>query len=114
MPPLELVADEVEDRWHWLWRLYDEDDLLLASQEVALDPTDWQVQAFTDLYRYTRQNTDPGRRTRSITRLVDQVGAWAGTHVLGKVVPACCEVELDRTFQGLELAWSCCANATRS
>ena len=61
MPPLVLVADEVKDPWHWFWRLKDDRGTLLAHHEVALDPTDWQAQAFTDLYRYVRQHADPGR-----------------------------------------------------
>ncbi len=88
MPPLLLVADEVKDPWHWFWRLKDDRGTLLAHHEVALDPTDWRAQAFTDLYRYVRQHADPGRRSHSTTELVGQVGAWAGEHVLGKVGPA--------------------------
>ncbi len=88
MPPLVLVADEVKDPWHWFWRLKDDRGTLLAHHEVALDPADWRAQAFTDLYRYVRQNADPGRWTQSTTELLGQVGAWAGEHVLGKVGPA--------------------------
>ena len=53
MPPLVLVADDVKDPWHWFWRLKDDRGTLLAHHEVALDPADWQAQAFTDLYRYS-------------------------------------------------------------
>lgn len=88
MPPLVLVADEVKDPWHWFWRLKDDRGTLLAHHAVALDPTDWRAQAFTDLYRYVRQHADPGRWTHSTTELLGQVGAWAGEHVLGKVGPA--------------------------
>ena len=92
MPSLVLVADEVKDPWHWFWRLFwrlkDDQDILLAHHEVALDPTDWRAQAFIDLYRYVRQNADPGHWTQSTKEFLDEVGAWAGEHVLGAVGPA--------------------------
>jgi hypothetical protein len=88
MPLLVLVADEVKGPWNWFWRLKDDRGTLLAHHEVALDPADWQSQAFTDLYRYVRRHADPGRWTQSTAELVGEVGAWAGQHVLGAVGPA--------------------------
>ena len=49
---LILEADDVRDACHWYWRLKDPNGATLADHGVGLDPSDWQYQAFLDLYDY--------------------------------------------------------------
>ena len=84
---LTLEADDVRDACHWYWRLKDPDGTTLADHEVALDPSDWQYQAFLDLHDYLDRHASLDKWEEDEKRLLDQVGEWIGTRVLGAVGP---------------------------
>jgi hypothetical protein len=86
---LLLRAVDVRSRSHWRWLLTDEASAApLADHTVDLSSGGTEAEAFTDLYRYLRWNADPADRVESEARLLDSVGRWAGSHVLGSAVGA--------------------------
>jgi tetratricopeptide (TPR) repeat protein len=74
----------------WRWRLSDSADssVDVVEHDVALDPTAWQFEAFTDLYRYLQWNVSPDRRREHEAALLVEVGDWIGQQVLGPVAEA--------------------------
>jgi hypothetical protein len=82
---LRLETREFTDLTRWRWELRDAAGELLAAHDVRLDPSCWQFEAFTDLRRYAWWHAAPERRLADETRIVGDVGAWAGTEVLGLV-----------------------------
>ncbi|MBO3746603.1 CHAT domain-containing protein [Streptosporangiaceae bacterium NEAU-GS5] len=60
----------------------------LADHEVRLQHNDWRFEAFTDLYTYLRWNAVPDRRLADEARILTDLGAWIGEHVLGDIGPA--------------------------
>jgi len=80
------MVDVVSDL-AWRWLLTDEDTgSALADHTVSLDPDDADLAAFSDLYRYLRDNAVPDRRVPSEIALVARVGTWIGREVLGSSV----------------------------
>src|SRR6266568_4348509 len=84
---LVLEAVDVKDAQHWYWRLNDPHGNFLIDHEVALDPNDWEYEAFIDLYGYLRHATTPHKREQDEAKIVEQIGAWAGERVLGPIGP---------------------------
>lgn len=80
---LRLHAVDVQGPTRWSWRLVDESDRTMRFHEVELRPTDADFEAFFDLYGYLRRNADPNDRVAAEAAIVDRVGAWAGTRILG-------------------------------
>src|SRR5690349_10817836 len=84
---------QVED-WigptRWRWRLSEPADssVGVVEHEVLLDPSVWQFEAFTDLYRYLQWNVSPARRREHEAQLLQEVGDWIGQQVLGAVAEA--------------------------
>jgi hypothetical protein len=85
---LRLEVREFRDLTRFRWVLRDASRAFLADHEVRLDPASWQYEAFGDLRWYLRWHCAPDRRAEDEARIVGEVGAWIGTHVLG---PAVCE-----------------------
>jgi len=57
----------------------------VADHEVRLDTEAWQLEAFTDLWRYLRSYALPDRRVEDEARILAEVGEWIGAHVFGPV-----------------------------
>ncbi len=57
----------------------------LADHVVELNVSEWEFEAFTDLYEYLRWNVSPDRRVAHERELVTAVGDWIGGRVLGPV-----------------------------
>jgi hypothetical protein len=85
---LRLEAREFTDLTRWRWELRDAAGDVLAAHDVRLDPSCWQFEAFTDLRRYVWWHAAAERRLADETRIVGDVGAWAGAEVLGPVAAA--------------------------
>ena len=86
---LVLQAVDVRGSGRWRWLLTDEDSgKPLADHEVALDPDAAEVRAFGDVYGYARAYAAPDRRAEDEVRLVAELGAWAGTTLLGERIGA--------------------------
>jgi len=83
---LRLEVREFRDLARFRWVLQDASGVYLADHEVRLDPASWQYEAFGDLRRYLRWHCAPDRRAEDEARIVDEVSAWIGTHVLGPAV----------------------------
>src|SRR5437773_1774638 len=80
---------DVTDRWRWRWLLTDADaGTPLAGHQVELTPGEPELAALTDLHRYLRWQADPDRRVDSEAELLERVGGWLGTRVLGEAVGA--------------------------
>src|SRR3712207_4661513 len=62
--------------------------LWVVEHEVMLDPTVWQFEAFTDLYRFLQWNVSLARRRKPEAELLAEVGDWIGQQVLGPVAEA--------------------------
>src|SRR5271156_2939579 len=84
---LVLEASDVRDAHHWYWQLKNSSGLTLIDHRVAIDPRDWEAQAFVDLYGYLETHTAPDRRIEDERRLVGLVGEWIGQQVFGPVGP---------------------------
>jgi tetratricopeptide (TPR) repeat protein len=70
----------------WRWRLVDPGNgRTLADHPVVIDPAG-ELAAFTDLYRHLQRNADPAKRLVSQHRLLGEIGAWAGAHLLGEAI----------------------------
>ncbi|MEE9147381.1 MAG: NB-ARC domain-containing protein [Candidatus Tectomicrobia bacterium] len=80
---LRLEVTDYQDPWHWCWRLGDDQGNFLGDHEVHLSQSDWQYQAFLDLYDYIRLQVAPDKRQEEEQRIVAALGAWLGEHVLG-------------------------------
>ncbi|WP_076986609.1 CHAT domain-containing protein [Actinosynnema sp. ALI-1.44] len=70
----------------WRWRLTTSTGEFLADHSVSLDETEWQYEAFTDLYRYLKWNAVPDRRVAHEAELTAQVAEWVRTRVFGGVL----------------------------
>lgn len=78
------VADyKSPSRWRWV--LTGPDGRLVADHDVQLDGSDWQNEAFNNLYGYLRVHAVPDRRLQREAEIVAEVAAWAGRNVLGQV-----------------------------
>jgi hypothetical protein len=83
---LLLQARDVADKDTWRWLLTDSDSgAFVADYQVVLKPTTAEYQAFTDLLDYLKWNADPGRRATSEALLLNRLGDWLGTNLLGAV-----------------------------
>jgi len=82
---LVLQAVDVRGPSRWRWLLTDEaTGNPLADHEVTLDPDTLQLRAFGDVYRYAYDYAAPDQRVQDEARLVAELGAWAGTVLLGE------------------------------
>lgn len=86
MAGLRLEVREFRDLARFRWVLTDGSGAFLADHEVRLDPASWQYEAFGDLRWYLQWHCVPDRRAEDEARIVGEVGAWIGTHVLGPSV----------------------------
>ncbi|ALG11106.1 hypothetical protein AOZ06_33270 [Kibdelosporangium phytohabitans] len=70
----------------WRWRLTTSTGEFVADHSVSLDETEWQYEAFTDLYRYLKWNAVPDRRVAHEAELTAQVADWVRSRVFGDVL----------------------------
>jgi hypothetical protein len=89
---LRLEVREFRDlaRWRWVL-LHDASRALVAEHEVRLDAKSWQHEAFADLRAYLRWHMAPDRTAEDEARILDEVGAWIGSQVLGPISDALVE-----------------------
>jgi tetratricopeptide (TPR) repeat protein len=85
MGALLLEVADFEDPQHWRWVLKDSSGKFLQDQEVSLDLDDSNYRAFLDLQGYLDSHSSPDNRTNDQLRLLDEMGSWIGSQVLGKV-----------------------------
>jgi len=83
LPVLQGV--DYRDVNHWRWVLEDAHGKFLADHSVALDPAHPLYPALLDLRAYLAHYASPDHRTADETRLLQEIGAWLGEQVLGKV-----------------------------
>ena len=88
MAGLRLEVRDFHDLTSWRWVLTDAAGTCIADHEVRLDATCWQYEAFTDLLGYLSWHVAPDQRARDEARIVGELGAWIGAHVLGPVAAA--------------------------
>ncbi len=82
MTRLTLKAVDFRDTHHWRWILENDKDAYLGDHEVKLDPTP-NYDALLDLDGHLQRNCAPDRRLQDETRILKDLGAWAGKHLLG-------------------------------
>lgn len=82
---LRLEVTDYLDANHWRWRLSDSGGKFLADYEVSLNPTAPEYSGFLDLESYLEQYAAPDKWPEDEVRLVNDVGAWIGSQVLGPV-----------------------------
>jgi tetratricopeptide (TPR) repeat protein len=63
--------------------LTDSAGAFINDHEVRLDPKDWQFEAFNDLTGYLSWHVAPDRRPADEDRVVNEVGGWIGSQILG-------------------------------
>src|SRR5437867_12081490 len=80
---LVLSATDYAGPTRWRWILTTPTGGLLADHEVRLDPQAVAYEGFLDLEDYLWRHAAPDRRRPDEQRLLAQVGAWIGEHVLG-------------------------------
>jgi hypothetical protein len=86
---LRLEVREFRDLARWRWVLLDDaSGALVADHEVRLNGKSWQYEAFGDLQGYLRWHMAPDRRVEDEARIVNEVGAWTGSQVLGPIADA--------------------------
>jgi len=85
MGEFRLEAQEFQGLTRWRWVLTGSDGSFVADHEVRLDAGCWQFKAFSDLWDYLQWGAAPDRRIEDEARIVADVGAWIGEHVLGQV-----------------------------
>jgi hypothetical protein len=83
--PLKLSIADYRDARHWYCRLLDANGNQLADHEVDLNPKDPEYEGFVDLRSYLRNRASPDRREQDEAQLIDQVGAWIGRSVFGRI-----------------------------
>jgi hypothetical protein len=97
---LAVVDVAGPDRWRWL--LTDEDTgAALADHTVQVDRGTAEWAGFTDLYGWVKVNADPdpARRIASESALVDRIGRWITTTLLGEPVVAAIAGEAPTTVR---------------
>lgn len=85
---LRLEAGEFRDLTRWRWVLTDSGGSFLADHEVRLDAAAWQYEAFADLRGYLEWHCAADQWAGDEARIVGEVGAWIGSHVLGAAICA--------------------------
>ena len=83
MKTLFLRATDVVNDDNWRWILTDERGSVIADQIVSLKPTTPEYQGFADLPGYLSRYSAPDRRGASEAVLLDRLGDWLGSNVLG-------------------------------
>ncbi len=78
---LTLEVKDYRNVTAWRWVLSDADGRFLADHEVKLDPADPLYRGFADLPDYMRYHRD----TRPEEETLNELGAWMGAKVFGKV-----------------------------
>jgi hypothetical protein len=85
---LRLEAVEFVDLTRWRWVLTDDSGALIAHQEVRLDASCWQFEAFADLTGYLSWRPAPDRRVQDEAAIVAELGEWIGAAVFGAIAGA--------------------------
>lgn len=88
MTGLRLEVQEFTDLTRWRWVLTDRAGAFVADHAVRLNPGHWQFEAFADLLGYLWWHAPLDRRREEEARIVDGVGAWIGSEVLGPIAGA--------------------------
>ena len=83
--PLQLSVAEFKDADHWRWVLSDNNGAFLADHSVTLDRSDAHYPGFLNLDSYVYQHADRQKWPDDDIRILDEVGAWMGTQVLGSI-----------------------------
>jgi hypothetical protein len=83
---LRLEVTEYTDQARWRWVLKDESGASLADQEVRLDRSSGQFEAFTALRDYVSWHAAPDKRQAEEARIVTWLGDWIGTEVFGPAI----------------------------
>ena len=91
MAELTMTVTGYTSPSRWRWELTGPDGRLVADHDVQLDESDWQYEAFNDLYGYLHVHVIPDRRLQSEAEIVAEVAAWAGREVLGQLGDALLE-----------------------
>jgi hypothetical protein len=82
---LVLQAVDVRGPSRWRWLLTDEaTGNPLADHQVAVDGDEARVRAFGDVFGHVSSYAAPDRQAEDEARLVAELGAWAGTALLGE------------------------------
>ena len=82
---LILEVSDFKDPQHWRWVLKDESGRFLQDQEVCLDPADPNYVALQDLQTYLDSYSSPDKRVTDQLELLDEMSAWIGSQLLGKI-----------------------------
>ena len=82
---LILQAVNVTNGNNWRWLLSDATGQPMADQVVALKPSSFEYEGFADLLGYLERQASPDRRARSEARLLDRLGEWLGSNLLGSI-----------------------------
>jgi tetratricopeptide (TPR) repeat protein len=82
---LLLKVADCKDYLHWRWVLTDNADNILADQEVRLEADDPNYNEMIDLYSYLNSYSSPDNRIVDQLQLLDEIGTWIGSNILGKV-----------------------------
>jgi tetratricopeptide (TPR) repeat protein len=85
---LRLEVRDFADPARWGWSLTGDGGAFLAGHEVRLDAGSWQYEAFADLLGYLSWHAAPDRFAEDEARIVDELGEWIGSQVLGPVAGA--------------------------
>jgi hypothetical protein len=83
---LSLLASDVVDASSWLWRLVDEEGIVLATQSVQLDTRTVEFEALTGLEDFFRLRISPDRRLPQQAEWLDRLGSWISENVLGSPI----------------------------
>jgi tetratricopeptide (TPR) repeat protein len=68
----------------WRWVLAGPDGRLVADHDVQLNESDWQYEAYSDLFGYLRVHAVPDQRLQREAEIVAEVAVWAGREVVGQ------------------------------
>jgi hypothetical protein len=80
---LRLEIVDFKDVDHWRWVLTDANGAFLADHSVALNRGEPEYAALFDLPAYLHQYAAPDKRAEDEHRLMEALGAWIGTRLLG-------------------------------
>lgn len=82
----QLQIDDIKSNLSWRWRLLDDSGTTLASHEVDLTADDLATTQVLHLYQSLwRLDPEQGWRARSAREVLDPVGDFVGTRLLGRI-----------------------------